>query len=421
MNKLKAVISCPLDTYSGYGGRSRDFVKALIKAKPEWDVSILSQRWGNTKTGYLGDHNELDLIKRIIPGINNQPDIWIMITVPNEFRPIGRYNIGVTAGIETTVCHQDWVKGVNNMDVVFTSAEHAQKVFATSIYEIENNLKERTGTVKLNKPVEVLFEGVDTSKYRKVKSDPESPIVKSLDSIKESFCFLFVGHWLEGEFGQDRKDIGTTIERFLTTFRTQRNKPALILKTQSANSGILDQQNIIKKINEVRKLVGTNNLPNIYFIHGELSDKEINELYNHSKVKAMVSFTKGEGFGRPLLEFTTTGKPVIASNWSGHTDFLHKDYNILAGGKLTDVHPSAFMKDMIIKGAKWFSVDQAEASKAYKYVFKNYNKQLKSSAKQKNYTLKNFTVEKMEEKLKELLEKYTSDLPVKELINLPKK
>jgi len=43
MNKLNCVVSCPADTYSGYGARSRDFLKALIEAKPEWDVKILSQ------------------------------------------------------------------------------------------------------------------------------------------------------------------------------------------------------------------------------------------------------------------------------------------------------------------------------------------------------------------------------------------
>ena len=56
----------------------------------------------------------------------------------------------------------------------------------------------------------------------------------------------------------------------------------------------------------------------------ELISEELNELYNHPKVKAMVSTTKGEGFGRPLLEFSLTGKPIMASGWSGHLDFLHK-------------------------------------------------------------------------------------------------
>jgi len=109
MNKVSCVVSCPADTYSGYGARSRDFVKALIKAKPEWDIKILSQRWGNTRFGYLKDHKEEDLFNRIIPGMQIQPDYWFQITVPNEFQKVGRiYSCGVTAGIETTICDPSW-------------------------------------------------------------------------------------------------------------------------------------------------------------------------------------------------------------------------------------------------------------------------------------------------------------------------
>jgi len=47
MSKPICIVSCQIDTYSGYGARSRDFVKSLIKNKDkEWDIKILSQRWG---------------------------------------------------------------------------------------------------------------------------------------------------------------------------------------------------------------------------------------------------------------------------------------------------------------------------------------------------------------------------------------
>ena len=195
-----------------------------------------------------------------------------------------------------------------------------------------------------------------------------------MDSIKESFCFLAVGHWLQGDFKQDRKNIGGTIERFLVAFKNKHVKPALILKTQAANSSIMDKSNILKKIDDIRKAVGKENLPNIYLLHGELSDEEVNMLYNHSKVKAMVSLTKGEGFGRPLLEFTTTGKPIIASAWSGHTDFLRQDLNLLVGGKLEDVHSSAIIKNMILDSSKWFTPDENQSVTAYREVYKHYKK-----------------------------------------------
>ena len=300
MIKPLVAISAPVDTYSGYGARSRDFIKALINAKPDWDIKIISQRWGNTKFGYLLDHDEQDLFDRIIPKLESKPRVWIQITVPNEFQAVGDYNIGVTAGIETTLCHSDWIVGMNRMNLILTSSNHSKKVLTESTWDAVDNRTGQKIAYKCNVPVEVLFEGVDLNVYKKVENQ-SSEIIKSLDEIKESFCFLFVGHWLHGEHTHDRKNIGGMIETFYDTFRTQRIKPALIIKTQSANSSIMDQYNVLEKIRQIRKSVGTANLPNIYLLHGEIDDADINALYNHPKVKAMVSLTRGEGFGRPLL------------------------------------------------------------------------------------------------------------------------
>ena len=142
MSKISVIVSCPIDTYSGYGARARDFVKALLVTE-KYDVKILSQRWGNTRFGYLADHKETDLSARIIPQLTSQPDIWIQITVPNEFQKIGKYNIGVTAGIETTLCDPSWIKGCNNMDLVLVSSNHAKQVFSTSNFNVEYNKKNK--------------------------------------------------------------------------------------------------------------------------------------------------------------------------------------------------------------------------------------------------------------------------------------
>ena len=119
---ISCVVSAPVDTYSGYGKRSVDFIKELIK-NSDWSVKILSQRWGNTRMGYLEDHGESDLISRIIPNLEEKPDVWIQITVPNEFQPVGKFNIGVTAGVETTLCDVSWISGCNRMDLVVASSE----------------------------------------------------------------------------------------------------------------------------------------------------------------------------------------------------------------------------------------------------------------------------------------------------------
>jgi len=414
MSKPLAVVSCPLDTYSGYGARARDFVKALI-ALDKYEVKTISQRWGNTRFGYLEDHNETTLISTIVPRIDRKPDLWIQVTVPNEFQSVGKYNIGLTAGMETTIVHHGWIEGCNKMDLILTSSEHSKKVFLESRFDLKNNNTQQIErTIKLEKPIEVLIEGADLTKYF-----ANSTTEFDLSSIKESFCFLFVGHWMQGDIGHDRKNVGYMVKAFLETFKNKPNPPALILKTQQVGSSILDKDRIKKKIDSIRKTV-KGKIPNIYLITGDLTDTQINELYNNPKVKAMISFTKGEGFGRPLLEFSLTGKPIIASGWSGQVDFLDPVRSILIGGTLENVHKSAAVKDMILEQAQWFKPDDAQVGKAFTELVKKY-KQFVVPAKQlKNINKEKFSFEKMTSDLSSIVEKFVPEFAIQVELNLPK-
>ena len=413
--KPLCVISCPIDTFSGYGARSRDFVKALIQSKgEEWDIKIMPQRWGDCPWNFFSEDNPLR--QRFIGELNpnNQPDIWIQITVPNEFQPVGKFNIGVSAGIETTVYPGEFIEGSNRMDLNLVSSKHSKDVaLNTSFDKKDSNTGQIVGTVKLEKPVEILFEGLDLDKY--YKKPQNSGLLKD---ISEDFCFLYTGHWLPGDFGEDRKDVGRLIKTFLETFKSKGGKkPALILKTNHVNYSLLDREEILNKINQIRKQI-IGNLPNIYLIHGELTDDEMNQLNNDNKVKAFMSFTKGEGYGRPLAEAAITGKPIIVSNWSGHLDFIHPDYNILIGGELINIPPSS-ANQFLIKDSNWFSINTDIASKAMKDVVKNYKKYFEKSRKQTQYLKNNFSFDKMVEKLNSLLPKVEA-APQTQTLNLPK-
>jgi glycosyltransferase involved in cell wall biosynthesis len=403
------VISCPVDTYSGYGARSRDIVKSLIKSG-KYDVKILSQKWGNTPFGFLKSDNPehksmLDCILKE-PGLPKQPDIWIQVTVPNEFQAVGKFNIGITAGIETTVCAAPWIEGLNRMNLNLVSSNHAKTVFENSKFQKHNaQTKQVESIIELKAPVEVLFEGVDTNIYKKIEEFQSKELFTQLDNIEEKFNYLFVGHWLQGEIGQDRKDVGMLIKTFLETFKGKPTQPGLILKTQGATPSIMDRDEMLTKIQAIRTLVGGDNLPNIYLLHGEFSDEEMNELYNHPKVKAFVSFTKGEGYGRPLLESSIAQKPVIASNWSGHIDFLDPKMSTLLLGQINQIHPSAVVQDMLIAESSWFTVDYNKASKTLEEVYKNYNKFIDGAKRQSYRSRTEFSLEKMGEKLIDIIEK----------------
>ena len=422
--KPLCVVSCPIDTFSGYGARSRDFVKTLIKSKDkEWDIKIMPQRWGDCPWDFFPQDDPIR--NRFVYQLKQKPDVWFMITVPNEFQPIGNFNIGISAGIETTQYPGEFLEGMNRMDLNLVSSKHSKQVALSSQYDkMDKKTNQKIGVIKCEKPIEILFEGLDLNKYYK-KPPKCMDIITSdiLKNVSEEFCFLFTGHWLNGNFGEDRKNTALLVKTFLETFNGPgTKKPALILKTNRVNYSLHDREDIIAGIHRIKNQI-KGNLPNIYLLHGEMTDKEMNLLNNDPKVKSFVSFTKGEGFGRPLLEAAITGKPVIATNWSGHIDFIHTDYNILIGGDLTNVHESA-ANQFLLKESQWFSINSDIASRAMKDLFKHYKRYLEASRKQTQYIKDNWSLDKMEEKLNIFLktipiqEKVKLKLP--KLKNLPK-
>ena len=406
------VISCPIDTYSGYGARSRDLVKAIIELD-KYDVKIMPQRWGDTPWDFIKDHPKWEFLNKHILKENPKmkPDIWMQITVPNEFQPVGNYNIGVTAGIETTVASAEFVEGCNRMDITLLSSNHSKVSLERANFQrISKQTNEVMNEIKIEKPLEVVFEGADLEVYypmtsKQINNMQSDPLVESLNEIKESFAYLFVGHWLPGDFGHDRKNVGLLIKSFLETFKNKTKKPALILKISKGNCSYMDRDNLLKQINHYQKTIDSKNLPNIYLLHGEFTDEEMNKLYNHPKVKAMVSLTKGEGFGRPLLEFSLTKKPIVVSGWSGHMDFLNPDFNLMIPGTLEKVHPSA-ANQFLLADSEWFAPDHGSIGKAFTEVFDNYKK-YKDLANRQAYQSKNqFNHNEMKDKLGSILEQY---------------
>ena len=387
----------PIATRSGYGDHMRDITKGIIELYGDkYEIKILSLKWGECPMTGLDETNpeHMKIINCILdtPQLRAQPDVFIQVSVPNEFQPIGKYNIGITAGIETTAHSKVWLDGLNRMDLIIVPSKHSSDVFKNISFDaFDNKTKKVVDKFSFTKSIEILFEGLDTNIYKRTQDIPES-INNTLNEIPEQFAYLFVGHWLQGRHGHDRKDVGTLIETFCEAFKNKQVKPALILKTSGATFSIIDRNAIMKKITDITKKCGKS-APNIYLIHGELSEEEMNGLYNHSKVKVHVSFTKGEGFGRPLLEASVSGKPVIATNFSGHIDFLK--HSILLPGNVQQVHKSAVWKDVITAESGWFYVDKNYARKILRDTFKHYKKYLPLAREQAKYSKEKFNLQLM--------------------------
>jgi glycosyltransferase involved in cell wall biosynthesis len=402
MNKPILVFQAPIATRSGYGDHSRDILKSLFELD-KYDVKIVPTRWGNTPQDQINPQSEFGqrILQSIVTQLNQKPDIYIQVSVANEFKPMGNYNIGITAGVETTLAPQEFIQGGNQMDLIITPSEFTKETLVkTSYTQIDKNTKQKVGEFKLQKPVEVLFEGVDTSIF---DGKSKSSILESVDT---DFNFLYVGHWLQGELGQDRKDTGMMIKTFCTVFKglPRNQQPGLILKTSSAGFSVMDREGISEKIKELTKEFG-DKCPPIHLVFGDLSESELNDLYNDDKVKAKIMFTKGEGYGRPLAEFATTGKPIIVSNWSGYKDFLPEENTVYLEGELKEVHESAQNK-FLLKESKWFYVDYSKAAGKVFDVHKNYNKYLSKSKGLKTHINSKFTLSKMTEKLDSILKQY---------------
>lgn len=407
MAKPLCLVQGPVGTRSGYGDHARDIVRSLIKLD-RYNVKIIPTRWGVTPMNALSeeDPDHKDIIDRILTEqLHTQPDLFIQITVPNEFTPIGKFNIGITAGIETTVPPHTWLEGSNRMNLIIVPSEFSKTTLAHAVYtKHDTRTKQPIGNIALEKPIEVLFEGTDVEVYGNTNAQSDV-LDNAMNVVTTPFNFLFVGHWLQGDFGEDRKNVGKLITTFYTVFKNypKDTQPGLILKTSQATFSVLDRERIVDKIRDVQgRFKG--DVPPIYFIHGDLTKDEMASLYNHDKVHAHISFTKGEGFGRPLLEASLSGKPTLVTNWSGHIDFITEPKFLLTG-ELKQVHPSA-ADDFILKEGMWFDVSLTDAAKRMVDVVENYKDYVTAAKKLSKQNKVQMSFDAMTEKLGEILDKY---------------
>jgi len=425
------LICAPVTSRSGYGDHARDLVTSFIE-HDKYNIKILDVPWGETpRTALNIDDKYNNRIKSCIlengSKVQTQPDIYVDIRIPNEFQQHGKFNIGITAGIETTAVSQAWLDGCNKMDLIIVPSEHSKASFMNTIYDKMQNVndgsQQKVGELKLEKPIEVLFEGVDEDVYKPLETkEIDSEFFDWLnDEVPEKFAYLFVGLWGKGEYGEDRKDIGKLIKIFYESFANKKKQPALILKTNGAGFSIIDKDECIRKINGIKSMFPRDwKLPNVYLLHGDMSREEMNYLYNHPKTKAMVSLTHGEGFGRPLLEATMTGLPVMTSGWSGHVDFLDGDKSILVRGEFVKVPPSQHWENIIIPDSEWFNVDENSAYKFLNHMFIEIDRYKRKASELMEENREKFTLNKMTEKLDDIMEEYLKDLPSQVSIKLPK-
>lgn len=425
MSKPLCVFQSPIWTRSGYGDWAETVAKSLLRYN-KFDLMLLPTRWGHCSKKNLQSDLDKDLETQVLitkimsQPLNRQPDIYIQCTIPNEFQPVGKFNIGMTAGIETTVAAGPWIEGLNRMNYNIATSVHAKTIFEAANYTKTYN-DGRKEIIKLEKPCDVLFWGANTELFK--KTDEKNPVLEKLMStIKEDFAFLFVGQWTANSFNADRKDIGMLIKTFIETFRgfPVDKRPCLILKTSGAALCKMDKYECIGKLKSIFQMIGeSDENPNVYILHGELTDDQMNALYNHEKIKVHVSFTHGEGFGHPLLLASLSGKPILAPNWSGHLDFLDSKLCELLPGELKQI-PGEAVNDWFVKEAGWFYTNYPAASEILKNTFNHYSSYLNKSEKLRVINEQKFSITEMDKVFHAMLDKVIPPMAIQQTLNLPR-
>lgn len=345
----KVILRGPSLTQSGYGVHCRQVASWLL-SKPEWDVKFQALPWGDTPW-ILDQNSHGGLIEKIMKNtvdLSSKTEEYaasFQLQLPNEWDPtLAKFNVGMTAGVETDVCNPQWIDACNKMDMVIVPSDHSAE-----------SLK-RSG--KIEKPLVVIPE----SFCKEIEEEILDETIDSLPKFSTNFNFLIFGQVTGDNPMNDRKNIFFTIKWICEAFK---NDPdvGIIIKTNLGRNTQIDK----KRTNELMQLVVSECrkglFPKVHILHGEMSNKEVAALYKHPQIKALVSLTRGEGYGLPILEAAASGLPVIATGWSGHTDFLNHGKYVNVSYTLKNIHQTRIDNKIFMQNAKWAEADEDDFKK----------------------------------------------------------
>jgi len=401
---MKVLVRGPALTRTGYGEHCR-FVLRVLRQIKGLDLYLIPVRWGTSNWIWEDDEERawLDEIIKKTAYYGQQKgayDMSIQVTIPNEWEKLAPVNIGVTAGIETTKVAPQWLGKANEMDKIITISEHSKKVFLNTVYEGVDQRTGQKGHLKCLKEIDVVHYPVKT--FEKTELDINPPT---------KFNFLTVA-----QLGP-RKNLGNTIGWFVEEF-IDNPDVGLVVKTFITGGNVKDREKVKKEIKRLLKNYSHRKCK-IYLLHGDLTDQEMHSLYRHKNIHCLVSLTHGEGFGLPLFEAAYSGLPVLATDWSGHLDFLYKPVKNKKGKikprphfakvdyGLQPVPQTAVWEGVIQADSLWAYPQQGSYKMKLREVYKNHNRYKSQAKKLQKWILETFDEKKQYKIFEACLEDYT--------------
>lgn len=331
------VVRGPLLSVTGYGCHTRQ-VWQWARAQEGWDVYASIVPWGmctyyinpDAEGGIIGD-----IMSRSVPLQDKKPDLSLQVQLPDEWDPnLAKKNIGITAGIEADRCSQTWIEAAKKMSKVVVPSEYSKRAFLNGGLDPEHicNIPEAI-TCKLP------------------TSNPPT-ISKDLDSLSTDFNFLMFGQITSNNAATDRKNTFNCLKWLCEELKDDPDA-GVVIKTNMGRMTCEDRRYTESMISNVLAEVRVGPFPRVHVIHGLLDPTEIGTIYQHEKIKVLCAPTRGEGWGLPILDAAACGLPIIATNHSGHMDFLKYVKFLDISFDIVNV-PDALIDGRIwVPGARW--------------------------------------------------------------------
>lgn len=279
----------------GYGLQARRILRPLIE--------------GGANVKLIQDEDYVPEDKRIkdpwwleqIAKSKTKPDspVRVCYSLPNLYKlNKNAVNIGYTMW-ETSQYPREWVPMINQMQRFWVGTPSLEK-------------SAKAAGIKI--PIDTVCATIDLSEWT-----PDGPVTSISEIPSNSVKFMFVGDWIP------RKNYHDLIIGYLSAFSGVKDA-ALIIKTWSNQPGQEGRKNIENAVRHYGDKIQGIDKPKIYLLTDMIEESSMIQLMRGMDVYTTVSH--GEGFDLPMVQAMALGKPVVATNFLAHEDYMTVENSI---------------------------------------------------------------------------------------------